>query len=55
MQQVWEERKVVGDSRDAEIVPLQKTGDYQICHNCHGINLINVGGEVIARILQEWL
>ena len=53
--EVWEEGTVVGDWKDAEIVPIPKKGDLKHCDNWRGISLLDVVGKVFARILQERL
>ena len=55
VQEVWEEGVVVGDWKDAEIVPIPKMGDLKHCDNWWGISLLDVVGKVFARILQERL
>ena len=52
---VWQEGTVVEDGRDAEIVPIPKTGNLKLCDNWRGISLSDVVGKVFARILQERL
>ena len=55
MREVWEERKVVNDCKDAEIVPIPKKGNFQSCDNWQGISLLNVVGKILARIILERL
>ena len=45
MREVWEERKVVNDWKDAEII--------QSCDNWRGISLLDVVDKIFARIIQE--
>lgn len=53
MQDVWKEGKVVGDWKDAVVVPIPKKGNLQICDNWRGISLLDVVGKIFARIVQE--
>ena len=55
MQEVWEEEEVVGDWKDAEIVPIPKKGNLQVCDNWRGISLLDVVGKIFARVVQERL
>ena len=55
MQDVWRERAVVKDWKDAEIIPIPKKGDLRVCDNWRGISLLDVAGKVFARILQDRL
>ena len=49
---VWKECKVVGDWKDAVVVPIPKKGNLQMCDNWRGISLLDVIGKIIARIIQ---
>ena len=53
MQEVWEERKVVSDWKNAEIVLVPKNENLQSCDNWRGISLLDVVGKIFARIIQE--
>ena len=55
MQEVWEEEEVVGDWKDAEIVPIPKKGNLQVCDNWRGISLLDAVGKIFARVVQERL
>ena len=55
MRRSWEEGVVVRDWRDAVVVPIPKKGDLHFCDNCPGINLLDVVGKLLARILQDRL
>lgn len=52
---IWKEGKVVGDWKDAVVVPIPKKGNLQMCDNWRGISLLDVVGKVFARIIQERL
>ncbi len=53
MQDVWREGEVVGDWKDAVVVPIPKKGNLQLCDNWWGISLLDIVGKVLARITQE--
>ena len=55
MKDVWKEKSVVPDWKDAEIVPIPKKGNLQSCDNWRGISLLDVAGKVFARIVQDRL
>ena len=55
MEGIWKKGKVVKDWQDAEILPIPKKGDLRKCDNWRGISLLDVVGEVFARILQDRL
>ena len=55
MKEIWKEKRVVRDWKDAEIVPIPKKGNLQSCDNWRGISLLDVAGKVFARIIQERL
>ena len=55
MREIWKEKRVVEDWKDAEIVPIPKKGNLQSCDNWRGISLLDVAGKVFARIIQERL
>ena len=52
---VWRSGRVPADWRDAEIVPISKTGGLRSCDNWRGISLLDVIGKLFARILQDRL
>ena len=52
---VWRSGRVPADWRDAEIVPIPKTGDLWSCNNWRGISLLDFIGKLFARILQDRL
>ena len=55
MEGVWRKGQDVEDWKHAEVVPIPKKGDLQLCDNWRGISLLDVVGKVFARILQERL
>ena len=55
MQDMWEEGSVVGEWKDAVIVPIPKRGNLTECDNWRGISLLDVAGKLFARIIQERL
>ena len=55
MQDMWGQGSVVGDWRDAVVVPIPKKGDLRLCDNWRGISLLDVAGKVLAQIIQERL
>ena len=40
---------MVGDWKDAEIVPIPKKGDLKHCDNWRGISLLDVVGKVFCK------
>ena len=55
MHTIWEEGTVVEDWRNAQIVPIPKKGDLNVCDNWQGISLLDVVGKIFARIIQDRL
>ena len=53
MEDVWEEKCVVKDWKDALIIPIPKKGDLTLCDYWRGISLLDVVGKVLARIIQD--
>lgn len=51
MREIWKEKRVVRDWKDAEIVPIPKKGNLQLCDNWRGISLLDVVGKVFTRII----
>ena len=49
---VWRKCRVLGNWRDAILVPIPKKGDLSSCDNWCGISLLDVVGKVVARALQ---
>ena len=52
---VWKEKSVPTEWRDAILIPIPKKGDLSHCDNWRGISLLDVVGKAVARILQERL
>ena len=52
---VWKEKSVPTEWRDAILIPIPKKGDLSHCDNWRGNSLLDVVGKVVARILQERL
>ena len=52
---VWEEGSVVKDWKDANIIPIPKKGNLQVCDNWRGISLLDVVGKLFTRVIQERL
>ena len=55
MHDMWKEKSVPTEWRDAILIPIPKKGDLSHCDNWRGISLLDVVGKVVARILQERL
>jgi len=49
---VWRKCRFPEDWRDALLAPIPKNGDLSSCENWHGISLLGVVGEIVARVLQ---
>ncbi len=47
----WQREEIPCDLRDALIVTIFKKGDKSDCGNYHGISLLSIAGEILARIL----
>ena len=45
---VWKEKSVPSDWRDAILIPIPKKGDLSHCHNWRGISLLDVIGKIVA-------
>ncbi|BHF64153.1 hypothetical protein SprV_0200715200 [Sparganum proliferum] len=55
-QEMWREGEVPLDLKDAKTVHLYKPkGNHQSCHNHRGISLLNIAGEIFARIFINHL
>ena len=54
-QSVWSEGSVPQEWKDALIVPIPKKGDLSLCDNWRGISLLDLGGKVFAKIIQQRL
>nr|VZI47838.1 unnamed protein product [Spirometra erinaceieuropaei] len=55
-QEVWRQGEVPQDFKDATIVHLYKRkGNSQVCDNHRGISLLNIAGNIFARILLNRL
>ena len=54
MKEVWEEERVVGHWKDAEVVPIPKKGDLQVCDNWRGISLLDMVGKICSRTATEY-
>ena len=52
---VWKERRVPQEWVDAIIIPIPKKGNLQSCDNWRGIALLDVVGNVVARMVQSRL
>ena len=52
---VWDAGCVPQEWRDASLVPVPKKGDLSLCDNWRGINLLNVVGKVLAKVIQQRL
>ena len=55
MHDVWKDKCVSNDWRDAILIPIPKKGDLSHCDNWRGISLLNMIGKVVARIVKERL
>ena len=55
IKKVWEDGKVVRDWQDAVVIPIPKKGDLMQWDNWRGISLLDVIGNILARIVQERL
>ena len=53
--QVWQGGCVPQEWKDALIVPIPKKGDLSLCDNWRGISLLDVGGKMFAKIIQQRL
>ena len=53
IEDVWEERAVVGDWKDAEIFPIPKKGNLNLCDNWLGIWLLDAVGKVFGRLCRR--
>ena len=51
----WREKKVPQKWANSVLVPVPKKGDLSCCNNWQGISLLDVVGNVVARILQDRL
>ena len=54
-QTVWKEGSVPQEWKDALVVPIPKKGDLSQCDNCRGISLLDVGGKLFSKIIQQRL
>ena len=54
MEEVWKESCVPRDWLNALLVPIPKKGNLSNCNNWRGIALLDVVGNVVSRVLQEW-
>ena len=52
--QIWQDGCVPQEWKDALIVPIKK-GDLSLCDNWRGISLLDVGGKMFAKIIQQRL
>ena len=52
---VWQEGCVPQEWKDALIVPIPKKGDSSLCDNWRGISLLDIGGKLFAKIIQQRL
>ena len=52
---VWQEGCVPQEWKDALIVPIPKKGDLSLCDNWKGISLLDIGGTLFAKIIQQRL
>ena len=52
---VWREGYVPQEWKDALIVPIPKKGDLSSCDNWRGISLLDVGGKLFKKIIQQRL
>jgi len=52
---VWKEGNVPQDWKDALVVPIPKNSDLSQCDNWRGISLLDVGGKLFAKIIQNRL
>ena len=52
---VWHEGYVPQEWKDALIVPIPKKGDLSSCDNWRGISLLDVGGKLFTKIIQQRL
>ena len=52
---VWQEGCVPQEWTDALIVPIPKKGDLSLCDNWRGISLLDIGGKLYAKIIQQRL
>ena len=51
----WNSRSVSQDWKDALLIPVPKKGDMSLCDNWWGISLLEVVGQVFAKIIQRKL
>ena len=49
MREIWKEKRVVRDWKDAEIIPISKKGNLQLCDNWRGI-IVRVLGRTHVHI-----
>ena len=52
---MWKEKNVPTEWRDAILIPIPKKKNLSHCDNWKGISLFDVAGKVVTRILQERL
>ena len=52
---VWREGAVPQEWKDALVVPIPKKGDLSLCDNWRGISLLDVGGKLFAKVVQQRL
>ena len=50
---VWDSRSISQDWKDVLLIPLPRKEDLSLSDNWHGINLIQVVGKVLAKIIQR--
>lgn len=48
---IWKNKKIPVDWREAIIIPLHKKGDKKVLDNYRGISLLNIGYKILSRIL----
>ena len=54
-QMVWKEGSVPQEWKDALVVLIPKNGDLSQCDNWRGISLLDVGGKLFSKIIQQRL
>ena len=55
IQEVWQEGRVPINWLDSAIVPIPKKEDLALCYHWQGIALLDVGGMVLAKVIQARL